>query len=83
MVALLKNPLAYLSTSFALFLIAVPLVSIGTTGGSRLSLWLGLGALCVGGLIPPVQRLVCGGKPSGDAQSGGGSANGNKKKDQQ
>jgi hypothetical protein len=57
-VALLKNRLAYLSTSFALFLIALPLISIGTTGGPRLLLWTGLVALCVGGLIPPVQRLL-------------------------
>lgn len=35
MVALLKNRLALLSTSFALFLIAVPLISRGTTGGPR------------------------------------------------
>lgn len=63
MVALLKNRLAYLSTSFALFLIALPLISIGTTSGPRLLLWLGLAALCVGGLIPPVQRLVCGAEP--------------------
>lgn len=59
MIALLRNRLAYLSTSFALFLIALPLISIGTTSGPRLLLWIGLAALCVGGLIPPVQRLVC------------------------
>lgn len=58
MVALFKNPLAYLGTSFALFLIALPLISIGTTSGPRLYLWVGLVALCVGGLIPPVQRLL-------------------------
>ena len=63
MSALFKNPLAYLSTSFALFLVALPLVSIGTTGGPRILLWLGLAALCVGGLIPPVQRLLFAPKP--------------------
>ncbi len=63
MVALLKNRLAYLSTSFALFLVALPLISIGTTGGPRLFLWIGLVALCVGGLIPPVQRLLFAPKP--------------------
>jgi hypothetical protein len=60
MVALLKSRLALLSTSFALFLIALPLISIGTTGGPRLLLWIGFAALCVGGLIPPVWRLLCG-----------------------
>lgn len=58
MVALLKNPLAYLGTSFVLFLIALPLISIGTTGGSPVLWWIGLAALCIGGLIPPVQRLL-------------------------
>lgn len=57
MVALFKNRLAYLSTSFALFLIALPLVSIGSTGGPRVLLWIGFAALCAGALIPPVQRL--------------------------
>ena len=63
--ALLKKPIVYLSTSFALFLIAALLISIGTTGGPRLLLWTGLAALCVGALIPPVQRLCCAPKPSG------------------
>lgn len=63
MVALLKSPLAYLSTSFALFLIALPLVSIGTTDGPRVLWWIGLAALCVGGFIPPVQRLFFAPKP--------------------
>jgi hypothetical protein len=75
MVALLKNPLAYLSTSFALFLIAPPLISIGTTSGPRLLLWIGLVALCVGGLIPPVQRLVCGPKPPSASEPDNESAN--------
>lgn len=63
MIALLENPLAYLSTSFVLFLIALPLISIGTTSGPRFLLWIGLAAFCAGGLIPPVQRLLCGPKP--------------------
>lgn len=63
MVALFKNPLAYLSLSFVLFLISLPLISIGTTGGSRMLLWIGLAALCVGGLIPPTQRLLFPPKP--------------------
>ena len=56
--SLLKSRLAYLSTSFALFLIALPLISIGTTRGPRVLLWIGFAALCLGGLIPPVQRLL-------------------------
>jgi hypothetical protein len=62
-VALLKNPMAYLSTSFVLFMIAPLLISLGTTGGPRSLLWLGLAAIGIAGLIPPVQRLICGGKP--------------------
>lgn len=58
MLAVFKNRLAYLGTSFALFLIAVPLISIGTTGGSRFLSWSGFAALCIGALIPPVQRLL-------------------------
>lgn len=58
MTAFLKNPLAYLSTSFVLFLIALPLISAGTTRGSPVLWWIGFAALCVGGLIPPVQRLL-------------------------
>lgn len=72
MVAFLKNPLAYLSTSFALFLVAIPLVSIGTTGGPRVSLWIGLAALCVGALIPPIQRLACGAKPTAGSKAQNG-----------
>jgi hypothetical protein len=64
MVALLKNRLAYLSTSFLLFLTALPLISIGTTNGPPFLLWIGFAALCVGGLIPPVQRVLCAPKPS-------------------
>lgn len=57
LVALLKNRLAYLSTSLVLMLAAFPLISIGTTSGPRVLWWTGFVALCVGGLIPPVQRL--------------------------
>ncbi|WP_141733172.1 hypothetical protein [Oligoflexus tunisiensis] len=64
MVALLKSRLAYLSVSFILFLIALPLISIGTTSGPRFLLWIGLAALGVGGLIPPIARLVCSPEPS-------------------
>ena len=60
MVRLLRSPIAYLSVSFFLFLLAVPLISVGTTSGPRLLLWLGVAALCIGGLIPPLQRLLQG-----------------------
>ncbi len=58
MLALFKNRVAYLGTSFVLFMIALPLVSFATTGGPRILLWIGLAAMCVGGLIPPVQRIL-------------------------
>ena len=57
---LLAKPIVYLSVSFVLFMIAPLLVSLGTTVGSRSLLWIGLAALCVAGIIPPVQRLICG-----------------------
>lgn len=75
MVALFKNPLAYLSTSFVLFLIALPLISSGTTSGPRVLLWIGLVALCVGGLIPPVQRLLFAPKPPSASKPDNESAN--------
>lgn len=59
MITLLRSRIAYLSTSFALFLVALPLISIGTTSGPRFLLWMGLAALGIGALIPPVQRLCC------------------------
>lgn len=66
MTALFKNPIVYLSTSFALFLLALPLISRGTTGGPRVMLWMGLAALGVAALIPPVQRLIC--EPTNDEE---------------
>jgi len=64
MLARLNNRLTYLSISFLLLLAAVPLISIGTHRGIP-SLWqLGLGALVLGGLIPPVQRLLSRTPPS-------------------
>lgn len=53
-----KNRLVYLMTSFILFLVAPLLVSIGTTRGPRVLLWIGFAALCIGALIPPLRRLV-------------------------
>jgi hypothetical protein len=64
MVALFKSRVAYLGISFALFLIALPLVSIGSTTGPRVLLWTGFAALCVGALIPPMQRLLFAPGPS-------------------
>lgn len=58
MLARLNNRLTYLSASFVLLLAAVPLISIGTDRGIPLLWWLGLGALILGGLIPPTQRLL-------------------------
>ena len=49
--------LASLSISL-LLLVALPLISIGTTRGPPILWRLGLLALGVGGLIPPVQRLL-------------------------
>lgn len=50
--------LASLSLSMVLLLVALPLISVGTTQGSPFLWWLGLLALGVGGLIPPVWRFL-------------------------
>lgn len=60
MIIIFKNRLAYLSISFTLLLAAFPLISIGMTTGPRLLWWVGLIALTVGGLIPPLQRIFLG-----------------------
>lgn len=52
------NRLAALSLSLVLLLAAFPLISIGTASGPPLLWWLGLAALGIGGLIPPVRRFV-------------------------
>lgn len=64
MLARLNNRLTYLSISFLLLLAAVPLISIGTQHRIPLLWWLGLGALILGGLIPPAQRLLTRAPPS-------------------
>lgn len=50
--------LVSLSISLALLLASFPLVSVGTTRGPEPLTWLGIGALVLGGLIPPARRLV-------------------------
>jgi hypothetical protein len=55
--------LAALSVSMVLMLAAFPLISIGTTQGPDLLWWLGLGALSLGGLIPPAGRFLAAGQP--------------------
>ena len=46
-----------LSVSLVLLLIAFPLISIGTTNGPPMLWWAGLGALVIGGILPPLRRL--------------------------
>lgn len=69
MIALLKNRLAYLSTSFVLLLIAFPLISLGTTHRVAALWWAGLLALGFGALIPPLQRLLLGPAPAAAASA--------------
>lgn len=54
----LNNRLTYLGISLLLLLVALPLISIGATRGIPLLWRVGLVAFIVGGLIPPVQRLL-------------------------
>ncbi|MCF7671843.1 hypothetical protein KQ944_09420 [Bacillus subtilis] len=55
---ILQNRLSYLSVSFVLFLVALPLVSLGTTNDWRLMSTLGMVALSVAAIIPPLQRVL-------------------------
>lgn len=49
--------LGLLSISFVLFLVALPLTSFGTTENQSLIWWLGLVALLIAGVLPPLTRL--------------------------
>jgi hypothetical protein len=51
------NRLVTLSISLVLLLIAFPLISIGTTSGPPLLWQVGLAALALGGVLPPLRRL--------------------------
>lgn len=51
------NKLVTLTISLVLLLIAFPLISIGTTSGPPAVWWAGLGALVLGGVLPPLRRL--------------------------
>jgi len=51
-----KNTL--LIIAFVLLLIPYPLISFGTVGDVDALWWLGLAALVVGGLIPPITRYL-------------------------
>lgn len=51
------NRMFALSVSLVLLLIAFPLISIGTTSGPPVLWWAGLGALVVGGVLPPLRRI--------------------------
>lgn len=44
--------------SFVLFLVALPLISFGTTDGAEGLWWTGLGMLIVAGILPPLARFV-------------------------
>ncbi len=46
------------NVSLLLMLAAFPLISVGTTGDQSLVWWLGLAALGLGALIPPVMRYL-------------------------
>lgn len=63
--------LAALSLSMLLLLAAFPLISIGTTQGPSLLWWLGVGALVLGGLIPPAARFLVPSQPEPPATRAG------------
>ncbi len=55
---ILQNRLSYLSISFLMFLAALPMISIGTTNDWRLVSGLGVVALSIAAVIPPLQRML-------------------------
>ncbi|MDM8347133.1 hypothetical protein P8H26_17255 [Pseudochrobactrum sp. sp1633] len=55
---ILQNRLSYLSVSFVLFIVALPLVSLGTTNDWHLISTIGMVALSIAAIIPPLQRVL-------------------------
>lgn len=55
---ILQNRLSYLSVSLVLFLVALPLISLGTTRDWKLISTLGMIAMSVAAVIPPLQRIL-------------------------
>ncbi|MFK4823722.1 hypothetical protein ACI0FM_02820 [Paenochrobactrum sp. BZR 588] len=55
---ILQNRLSYLSVSFVLFIVALPLVSLGTTNDWRIMSTIGMVALSIAAIIPPLQRVL-------------------------
>lgn len=60
MTAFLTNKTLYLGTAFALFLIALPLISAGSAAGSAGLLWAGLVSMGVATLLLPLERVLTG-----------------------
>ncbi len=52
-----------LTISLILLLIAFPLISIGTTSGPPMLWWLGLASLVIGGILPPLRRVLVPSQP--------------------
>lgn len=55
---ILQNRLSYLSISFVLFIVALPLISLGTTNDWRMMSIIGMVALIIAAIIPPLQRVL-------------------------
>ncbi len=59
----MKSRLFTLTISLVLLLIAFPLISIGTTRGLPMLWWLGLASLVIGGILPPLRRVLVPSQP--------------------
>jgi predicted cobalt transporter CbtA len=44
--------------AFVLFLVALPLISFGTTEGQEALWWIGLALIVIAGILPPLTRFV-------------------------
>jgi hypothetical protein len=67
---LLRNTTALQAISFVLFLVALPLVALGTMEDIPPLWWLGLLLLVVAGILPPASRFMGGDEE--DEEDGGG-----------
>ncbi|HSK93504.1 MAG TPA: hypothetical protein VLA76_05545 [Candidatus Angelobacter sp.] len=68
--------------AFVLFLVALPLISFGSTGGNDSLWWIGLGLLVVAGVLPPITRFVPLADEDEDEAEAGGQADGDAEADE-
>jgi hypothetical protein len=66
------SQLGWMLTSLVLFLVAFPLLSVGTATETVVVWVIGLGLVTLGGVIPPLLRYVSLGEDGEDGEEGNG-----------